>query len=77
MKMKNKIIWGVTTLPPLIRISSSKFIPDSKSCGYCALIVASGFEVASYHYSHIYFFRIDIYEMIYMYCKEINMRIVI
>ena len=39
-------IWGVT-LPPLKRISSSKFISDSKSYGYCALIVASGSQVAS------------------------------
>ena len=33
--------------PPLKRISSSKFIPDSKSSGYCALIVASGSQVTS------------------------------
>ena len=33
--------------PPLKRISSSKLIPDSKSCGYCALTVASSSQVAS------------------------------
>ena len=33
--------------PPLKRISSSKFIHVSKSCGYYALIVASGSQVAS------------------------------
>ena len=33
--------------PPLKIISSSKFIPDSKSCGYCALIVVSASQVAS------------------------------
>ena len=31
----------------LNRISSSKFIPESKSCEYCALIVVFGSQVAS------------------------------
>ena len=38
---------GCYNSPPLKKISSSKFIPDSKSCGYCTLIVASGSQVAS------------------------------
>ena len=38
---------GCYNSPPLKKISSSKFISDSKSCGYCALIVASGSQVAS------------------------------
>ena len=33
--------------PPLKRISSSKFIPDLKSCVYYVLIVASSSQVAS------------------------------
>ena len=33
--------------PPLKRILSLKFILDSKSCGYFALVVASGSQVAS------------------------------
>ena len=37
---------GCYNSPPIKIISSSKFIPDSKSCGYCAVIVASGSQVA-------------------------------
>ena len=47
IKLLGYNLGGVTTLPPLKRISSSKFIPDLKSCGYCILIVASGSQVAS------------------------------